>query len=86
MVFLKFPDEIETENGYPDKLFKGFDKKWVRPKENVEFNIFVDDHALSYYNVNKKSFVRPDKGKYEIFLGFDAKNYNLKQTFVNANY
>ena len=86
MVFLKFPDEIETENGYPDKLFKGFDKKWIRPNESVEFNIFVDDHALSYYNVNKKCFVRPNQGKYEIFLGFDAKNYNLKQTFVNANY
>ena len=86
MVFLKFPDEIETENGYPDKLFKGFDKKWIKPDESVEFNIFVDDHALSYYNVNKKCFMRPDKGKYEIFLGFDAKNYNLKQTSVNANY
>ena len=86
MVFLKFPDEIETENGYPDKLFKGFDKKWIKPNENVEFNILVDDHALSYYNVNKKSFVRPDKGNYEVFLGFDAKNYNLKQTVVNANY
>ena len=86
MVFLKFPDEIETENGYPDKLFKGFDKKWVKPNESVKFNIFVDDHALSYYNVNKKCFVRPNKGKYEIYLGFDAKNYNLKKTIVNANY
>ena len=86
MVFLKFPDEIETENGYPDKLFKGFDKKWVKPNESVKFNIFVDDHALSYYNVNKKCFARPHKGKYEIFLGFDAKNYNLKKTIVNANY
>ena len=25
MVFLKFPDGIKTEDGYPDKLFKGFD-------------------------------------------------------------
>ena len=86
MVFLKFPDDIETENGYPDKLFKGFDKKLIKPNESVKFEIFVDDHALSYYNVNQKSFVRPNKGKYEIFLGFDARNYNIKSMSINADY
>ena len=86
MVFLKFPDDIETENGYPEKLFKGFDKKLIKPNESINFEIFVDDHALSYYNVNQKSFVRPNKGKYEIFLGFDARNYNLKSMSINAEY
>ena len=46
----------------------------------------MDEHALSYYNVNKKSFFRPEQGKYEIFLGFDARNYNLMKTSVDANY
>ena len=86
MVFLKFPEGVECENGYPDKLFKGFDKKRIKPNESIRFDIFVDEHALSYYNVNKKSFVRPEQGKYEIFLGFDARNYNLMKTSVDANY
>ena len=86
MVFLKFPDNIETENGYPEKLFKGFDKKKIKSNESVKFEIFVDDHALSYYNVNKKCFIRPNQGKYEIFLGFDARNYNLKSISIDANY
>ena len=86
MVFLKFPDNIETENGYPEKLFKGFDKKRIKSNESVKFEIFVDDHALSYYNVNKKCFIRPNQGKYEIFLGFDARNYNLKSISIDANY
>ena len=86
MVFLKFPDNIDTENGYPDKLFKGFDKKWIKPDESVKFEIFVDAHALSYYNVKLKSFVRPDKGQYRIFLGFDAKNYNLESLSIDAKY
>ena len=86
MVFLKFPEGVECENGYPDKLFKGFDKKRIKPNESIRFDIFVDKHALSYYNVNKKSFVRPEQGKYEVFLGFDARNYNLMKTSVDANY
>ena len=51
MVFLKFPEDIQTQEGYPDKLFKGFDKKMIKPGENVEFEILVDDHALSYFNI-----------------------------------
>ena len=86
MVFLKFPDQIETEDGYPEKLFKGFDKKMIKPNESVKFEIFVDDHALSYYSVNQKSFVRPNKGQYGIFLGFDARNYNLKSISINAEF
>ena len=86
MVFLKFPEDIVTENGYPDKLFKGFDKKLIKVNKSVKFDIFVDDHALSYYNVKKKRFERPNKGKYEIFLGFDARNYNIKSMSINAEF
>ena len=86
MVFLKFPEDIVTENGYPDKLFKGFDKKLIKVNKSVKFDILVDDHALSYYNVKKKRFERPNKGKYEIFLGFDARNYNIQSMSINAEY
>ena len=58
----------------------------IKINKSVKFEIFVDDHALSYYNVNKKRFVRPNKGKYEIFLGFDARNYNIKSMSISAKY
>ena len=86
MVFLKFPDTIKTEEGYPDKLFKGFDKKWVKPNEIVNFEILVDPHALSYYNVEEANYVRPTDGKYTVYVGFDAKDYNKLQTEVNAGF
>jgi len=86
MVFLKFPDSIKTEEGYPDKLFKGFDKKWINPGEVVAFEIFVDDHALSYYNIFDAKYERPTEGKYIVCVGFDAKDYNKLQTEVNASY
>ena len=88
MIFLKFPDNIRTEEGYPNKLFKGFDKKLVKPNESVKFEILVDDHALSYYNIyeDKGKFVRPNEGKYTVYVGFNAKDYNLLQTEVDAKY
>ena len=86
MVFLKFPDTIKAEEGYPDKLFKGFDKKWVNPNEEVKFEILVDPHALSYYNIDQANYVRPTEGKYTVYVGFDAKDYNKLQTEVNASF
>ena len=86
MVFLKFPDTIKAEEGYPDKLFKGFDKKWVNPNEEVKFEILVDPHALSYYNIDQANYVRPTEGKYTVYVGFDAKDYNRLQTEVNASF
>ena len=86
MVFLKFPDTIKTEEGYPDKLFKGFDKKWVNPNEEVKFEILVDPHALSYYNIDQANYVRPTEGKYTVYVGFDAKNYNMLQAEVDASF
>ena len=86
MVFLKFPDTIKAEEGYPDKLFKGFDKKWINPNEEVKFEILVDPHALSYYNIDQANYVRPTEGKYTVYVGFDAKDYNKLQTEVNASF
>ena len=88
MVFLKFPENIQTEEGYPDKLFKGFDKKFIKPNESVSFEIFVDDHALSYYNIfeDEGKFVRPTEGNYIVYVGFDEKNYNLLKIEIDANF
>ena len=86
MVFLKFPENIQTEDGYPDKLFKGFDKKFIKPNETKAFEIFVDDHALSYYNIKEGKFVRPSEGKYTIYVGFNAEEYNLLEKDIDAKY
>ena len=86
MVFLKFPNDIEAQDEYPDKLFKGFDKKWIKPNEAVEFEILVDDHALSYFNVFSQKFERPKNGSYTVYVGFDAKNYNELSIEVEAKY
>jgi beta-glucosidase len=86
MVFLKFPDDIEAQDGYPDKLFKGFDKKLIKPGESKEFEILVDDHALSYFNAFSQKFDRPNNGVYTVFVGFDAKDYNELSIEVDAKY
>ena len=85
MLFLKFPDGIFTENGYPEKLFKGFDKLFLKAGESKEVTIIVDDHALSYYHIGLKRFVRPDKGNYEVYIGSDAKNYKILNQTVSAS-
>ena len=77
MVFLEFPDNIETEEGYPKKLFKGFGKKLIRPNIAENFEIFIDNHALEYYSVKQKKFVRPSEGKYKVYAGFNAEQYDI---------
>ena len=86
MVFLKFPNDIEAQDEYPDKLFKGFDKKWIKPNEAVEFEILVDDHALSYFNVFSQKFERPKNGSYTVYVGKNEKNYNELSIEVEAKY
>ena len=86
MVFLKFPENIETQEGYPDKLFKGFDKKLIKPGENVDFEILIDEHALSYFNVNEHKYVRPTEGKYIVYVGFNAEEYDILSKEVDAKY
>ena len=86
MVFLKFPVGIKTEDGYPSKLFKGFDKKWVKKGEIVKFEISVDAHALSYYDIDKKDYIRPNQGQYTVYVGFDANDYKKLEKNVDAKY
>ena len=86
MVFLKFPDSIKTEEGYPEKLFKGFDKKMIKPKESVKFEILVDDHALSYYDIFEGKYVRPNEGKYMVYVGFNAEEYDVLKTEIDAKF
>ena len=84
MVFLEFPDNIETEEGYPKKIFKGFDKKLAVPNFGENFEIIIDNHDLEYYNVKQKKFVRPQEGEYTVYVGFDAENYNLLKASIKV--
>lgn len=67
-------------------MFKGFDKKSIKPNESVKFEILVDDHALSYYNIEQEKYVRPNEGKYIVYVGFDAREFNKLQAEVEAKY
>ena len=78
MVFLEFPDNIETEEGYPKKIFKGFDKKLVSPNFGEYFEIFIDNHSLEYYNIKQKKFVRPQEGMYTVYVGNNAEDIQLQ--------
>jgi len=48
MIFLSFPESVKD---YPVRLFKGFDKVVLKAGQSKEVKIFIDDHALSYYDV-----------------------------------
>ena len=52
----------------------------------MSFEILVDDHALSYYNINKQDYERPNSGKYTVFVGFNANEYKKLQTEVDAKF
>jgi beta-glucosidase len=80
MVFLKFPI-----SNYPEKVFKGFDKKLISTGSTSSFEILIDDHDLSYYDVDKEDFVRPTSGQFTVYVGENAKDDKLTGT-VNASY
>ena len=71
MVFLKFPI-----SNYPEKVFKGFDKKLIKSGESANFEILIDDHDLSYYDVEKKDYVKPS-GKYHVYVGENGRDFKL---------
>ena len=83
MVFLSFPEEVTN---YPVRVFKGFDKKELDVNASSNIEIIVDAHDLSYYSVNNNDFVRPKTGKYKVYVGIDAKDYNKLGGEIDANY
>ena len=88
MLFLKFPDEInEYCDGkkYPSKLFKGFEKKFLKKGRTESITIFVDDHSLSYYNIYKEEFVRPQDGTFTVYIGTNARDIQLIET-IDADF
>ena len=83
MVFLTFPDEVKN---YPIRVFKGFEKKELDVDESAAIEIIVEPHDLSYYSVENNDFVRPKSGKFKVYVGIDAKDYNKLEKEVDTSY
>jgi len=83
MIFLSFPDVVKD---YPSRLFKGFDKVMLEAGESKEVNILVDNHDLSYFDIDAMEFVQPEEGEYTVFAGSNARDLPLKTTVPAANY
>ena len=84
MLFLKFPDSVasDSDNGeYPSKLFKGFEKVFVKAGETISVTITVDEHALSYYSVSKSAFVLPS-GTFTVYIGHNAGDFDIQTDFT----
>ncbi|KAG4089864.1 hypothetical protein H8356DRAFT_1716777 [Neocallimastix lanati (nom. inval.)] len=81
MIFLSFPDVVKD---YPSRLFKGFDKMMLEAGESKTTKIFIDNHDLSYFDVESMKFVKPEEGEYTVFAGSNARDLPLKVN-VSAN-
>jgi len=75
MIFLSFPESVKD---YPVRLFKGFDKVMLKAGQSKEVKIFIDDHGLSYYDVESEDYVRPKEGEFTVFAGSNASDLPLK--------
>ena len=71
-LYLTFP--LEDEN-YPIRVLKGFDKYYIKINEVHDCCIIVDEHDLSYYDINSKDYIMPQKGTYLVYIG-QSSNLN----------
>ena len=84
MLFLKFPTITEYTE-YPSKLFKGFDKVFIKKGETKSVTITVNEHALSYFSVSENKF-KMGSGEYTVYIGLNGGNdYNILTTNVNIS-
>jgi beta-glucosidase len=72
MLFLDLPKSTDTN--YPSKLFKGFEKIFIRKGETKDVTITVDEHGLSHYNDQITTGIpfSMDDGTYKVYVGFNA--------------
>ena len=75
-LYLTFP--LEDDN-YPIRVLKGFNKYFLKINETHECCIVVEEHDLSFYDVNSKDYIMPQKGFYTVFVGqsSDIKDLTL---------
>ena len=74
LLYLGFP--LNDEN-YPERMLKGFDKYFLKINEIKNCCIIVEEHDLSYYDVQSKQFVFPKSGNFKVFVGQSANINDL---------
>ena len=74
MVYLGFP--LNDEN-YPERMLKGFDKYFLKINEIKNCCIIIEEHDLSYYDIQCKEFVFPKSGSLKVFVGQSANINDL---------
>ena len=74
MLFLTFPDEI---GDYPKHILKGFEKEKIEPGESKNIIIKVDNHALSYFDVEKNTYIKV-KGNIKVAIAENGDPSQIK--------
>ena len=74
LLYLGFP--LNDEN-YPERMLKGFDKYFLKINEIKNCCVIVEEHDLSYYDVQSKQFVFPKSGNFKVFVGQSANINDL---------
>ena len=75
MMFLTFPDSIGE---YPKHIFKGFDKVNIEAGKSKKVTIEADNHALSYFNVEKNDYTRVDNGIIKVCIAENGDPSQVK--------
>ncbi len=68
--------DIETTVFKPVKELKGFEKVFLKSREEKTITIKLNKRAFSYYHVDKKDWV-VESGDYEILVGSSSKDIHL---------
>ena len=84
MMFITFPEYI---GDYPEYILKGFEKVEVDVNETKEVTIIADDHALSYFDVNKNNYVRVNSGMIKVYIAENGDPKQAKLSYeIDAKY
>ena len=78
MMFVTFPESI---GDYPKYIFKGFEKVEIKEGEKKKVEILADDHALSYFNLKAKNYVRVNEGVIKVSI---AENGDPDQSLLSG--
>ena len=81
MMFLNFPDI----KGYPEYLFKGFEKVKIEPNKTQTVTIVADDHALSNFKSELNKYVRVN-GTINVYIVENGKitiQKNIKTNYTS---
>ncbi|MFA6598624.1 MAG: glycoside hydrolase family 3 C-terminal domain-containing protein [Ignavibacteriaceae bacterium] len=73
--------DVKASVERPVKELKGFTKVYLKPGETKQVTFTIDKSALSFYDVNSKSFVA-EPGEFEILIGSSSEKIELKDKFV----